>query len=111
MMAKSLSPHDPHIWFPEHAMMTAQLFNHNLEEADLLSEAVLKRNSVHVSALNVRLAILGHLGRKDEATACLARLRGFDPHVTIDKICSRSPLRPEDRIFYIEGLERSGVPR
>jgi TolB-like protein/Tfp pilus assembly protein PilF len=111
MMAQSLSPHDPHIWFPEHAMTMAQMLNRNLEEAELLSGAVLERHANHIAAVIVRLVILGHLGRKDEAKTCLARLRGFDPNVTIDKISSRVPLQPEDRIFYIEGLERSGVPR
>jgi TolB-like protein len=111
MMSLSLSPRDPHVWFAEHAMMTAQLFNRNLEEAEILSEAALERQPGYVTALNVRLAILGHLGRKDEAGFCLNRLRKFDPKITVDKISSRMPLRPEDRIFYIEGLERAGVPR
>ena len=109
MMSQSLSPRDPHIWFVEHALMTAQLFNRNLEEADMLSEAVLERNPGHVSALNVRLAILGHLARKDEASPCLALLREFDPSVTVERISSRMPIRPEDKVFYMEGLERAGV--
>jgi TolB-like protein len=111
MMSRSLSPRDPHIWFAEHAMVMAQLFNRNLEEAEMLSEALLQRHPSHVAALNSRLAILGHLGWKDEASHCLTRLRKFDPNVTVDKISSRVPLRPEDMIFYMEGLERAGVPR
>ena len=111
MMSQSLSPRDPHIFFVEHALMTAQFFNHNLEEAEMLAEVVLERNSAHASALNVRLAILGHLARKDEASHCLATLRAIDPNITVDKIVSRAPLRSEDRLFYIDGLERAGVPR
>jgi tetratricopeptide (TPR) repeat protein len=111
MMSQSLSPRDPHVWFAQHAMMTAQLFNRNLEEAEILSNAVLERHPGHVSALNSRLAVLGHLGRKEEAAHWLAELQKFDPKVTVDKISSRIPLKPEDRIFYIEGLERAGVPR
>jgi TolB-like protein len=110
MMSQSLSPRDPHIFFVEHALMTAQFFNHNLEEAEMLAEIVLERNPGHASALNVRLAILGHLTRKEEASHCLAALREIDPHVTIDRIVSRPPLRPEDRLFYIDGLRRAGVP-
>jgi TolB-like protein len=111
MMSQSLSPRDPHIWFVEHALMTAQLFNRNLEEAEMLSEAVLERNPGHVSALNIRLAILGHMKRAEDARQCLALLRKFDPNVTVERISSRIPLRLEDKIFYIEGLERAGVPR
>ena len=75
MMSRSLSPRDPHIFFVEHALMTAQFFSNNLDEAEMLAEVVLKRNPGHASALNVRLAILGHLGRKEEANHCLAMLR------------------------------------
>ena len=111
MMAQSLSPRDPHIWFAEHAVMMAQLFNRNLEEAEMLSEAVLERIPGHVATLNTRLAILGHLARQEDAHHCLARLRKFDPNITVDRIASRAPLRPEDRMFYMDGLERAGVPR
>jgi len=110
-MSQSLSPRDPHIWFVDHAVMTAQLFNRNLDEAEMLAEAVLERNPGHVSALNIRLAILGHLGRRDEAIQCLAILRRIDPNVTVESISSRIPLTPEDRGFYMEGLERAGVSR
>lgn len=111
MMSQSLSPQDPHIFLVEHALMTAQFFNHNLEEAEMLAETVLERNPGHASALNVRLAILGHLARKEEASHCLAILQEIDPNVSVDKIVSRPPLRPDDRNFYIDGLVRAGVPR
>lgn len=111
MMSQSLSPRDPHISCVEHALMTAQFFNRNLEEAEVLADVVLARDPDHVSALNVRLAILGHLGRREEAAACLAMLRQIDPNVSVETIVSRPPLRPEDRIYYIDGLERAGVPR
>lgn len=109
--AQSLSPRDPHIFFVEHAMMTAQFFNRNLEEAEMLAEVVLERNPDHVSALNVRLAILGHLGRRGEAFRCLEMLQAIVPGVTVDSIVSRAPLTPEDKSFYREGLERARVPR
>ena len=111
LMSRSLSPRDPHIFFVEHALMTAHLFSHHLEEAEMLAEVVLQRNPGHASALNVRLAILGHMGREEEASHCLAMLREIDQNVSIEKIISRPPLRPADRAFYLEGLRRAGVPR
>ena len=111
IMSRSLSPRDPHIFFVEHALMTAHFFSHHLEEAEMLAEVVLQRNPGHASALNVRLAILGHMGRKEEASQCLAMLQEIDQNVSIEKIISRPPLRPEDRAFYIDGLQRAGVPR
>jgi TolB-like protein len=67
MTSRSLSPRDPHIFFVEHALMTAQFFHRDLEESEMLAEVVLARNPGHASALNVQLAILGHLGRKEDA--------------------------------------------
>jgi hypothetical protein len=110
MMSRSLSPRDPHIFFVEHALMTAHFFSHQLEEADMLAEVVLERNPGHASALNVRLAILGHMARHEEAGNCLAMLREIDPHVSVDRIVARPPLRPDDRAYYVDGLRRAGVP-
>src|SRR5262249_26293974 len=104
------SPRDPHIFFVEHALMTAHFFSRDLEEADMLAEHVLERNQNHASALNVRLGILGHMSRHEEAEECLAMLRRIDPDVTIGKIVARAPLRPEDRAYYVDGLQRAGVP-
>lgn len=111
MISQSLSPRDPHIFFVEHALMTAQFFSRHLEEAGMLAELVLERNPGHASALNVRLAILGHMARHEEARHCLALLREIDPNVSIEKIVARPPLRNEDRAYYIDGLRRAGVPR
>lgn len=110
MTAQSLSPRDPSIFFAEHALMTAHFFNRHLEEAEMLAEVVLERNPGHRSALNIRLAVLGQLGRCEEAARCLAKLREIDPDVTIDSIVARIPLRPEDEVFYTDGLRRAGVP-
>lgn len=110
LISQSLSPRDPHIFFVQHTLMIAHFFNRNLDEAEMLADAVFDKNPSHASALNVRLAILGHMGRIDEARHCLAMLRDIDPNVSIDRIVSRPPLRPEDRAFYIEGLVRAGVP-
>jgi TolB-like protein/Tfp pilus assembly protein PilF len=110
-MSQSLSPRDPQIFFVEHQLMTAHFFNRDLDEAEMLAEVVFERNPEHASALNVRLAILGHLGRRQDASECLGLLRKISPGVSVDKIVSRAPLRPDDRAFYIEGLERAGVPR
>ncbi len=110
MMSQSLSPRDPHIFFAEHALMTAQFFRRELDEAEMLAGIVLERNPGHMSALNVRLSILGHMGRKDQADQCLAILRAANPAITISSIVARPPLRPEDREFYTDGLRLAGVP-
>ena len=108
--ARSLSPRDPYIFLVEHALMTAHFFRRHLDEAEQMSDAVMSRNPDHVSALNVHLAILGHMGRKVEARHYLALLQASQPGVTVHAIAARVPLRPNDEAFYKEGLSLAGVP-
>jgi len=109
-MAQSLSPRDPHIFTVEHALMTAHFFGRNLESADVMAEIVLARNPDHASALNVYVAILGHLGRRQEAKHFLTALQTIEPGITVSIIAARPPLRPDDLEFYKAGLIRAGVP-
>lgn len=109
-MAQSLSPRDPHIFFNEHALMLAHLFRGELEEANTVAEAVLERQPGHASALKARLAILGHLGRSDDASTDLRKLQLIEPNVTITSMASRPPFRPTDLEHYCEGLRKAGVP-
>ena len=109
-MAQALSPRDPHIFFVEHALMIAHLFRRELAEADACAEIVLDRQPDHASALRIRLAILGHLGRLDDASEHLRRLQSIEPAVTLGSILSRPPFRPEDLVYYAEGLRIAGVP-
>ncbi len=108
--AQSLSPRDPYIFLVEHALMTAHFFRRHLDEAEQMSDAVMARNSDHVSALNVHLAILGHMGRKADSRHYLGLLQASQPNITVNAIAARVPLRPDDEAFYKEGLRRAGVP-
>ena len=110
MTAQALSPRDPHLFFFEHAQMTAHFFRRQLVDAETLAEVVLARNPNHVSALNVYLAILGHMGRKAEAAYHLERLRAIDPDVSIGRIAGRVPLQAQDQAYYRKGLSCAGVP-
>lgn len=108
--ALSLSPRDPHILLVEHALMTAHMFRRHLDEAERMADAVMARSLNHISALNVQLAILGHMGRKADAQEQLSLLQALQPNVTVSAIVARAPLRPDDLAFYMEGLRRAGVP-
>lgn len=108
-MAESLSPTDPHVFVVEHAAMTARFFLGDLEIAEALASNVLERRPRHATALKVRLAILGHLGRTEDAAQCLAALRTVMQDVTVDRIIARPPLQARDRAFYVAGLRLAGV--
>ena len=109
-ISKSLSPRDPHIFFAEHAMMVAYMFNRQLQDAEILSDIVLARNPEIVSALNIRLCILGHLGRSSEAEQYLGVLQRLEPVVTVANIVSRAPFTKYDQAYYARGLMLAGVP-
>ena len=108
--AIALSPSDPHVFFAEHAAMTAQMFLGNLEAAEILAASVLERKPGHASALKVRIATLGLMNRTQEASEYLRQLRLITPNITITDILSRPPLRPRDVDIYRMGLQLAGVP-
>jgi TolB-like protein/Tfp pilus assembly protein PilF len=109
-MALSLSPRDPHVFFVEHAMMAAHMFMRELDHADALAETVLERQPDHASALRMRLAVLGHLGRQSDASDHLRRLQTIEPDVSVRGLMSRPPFRPADLAYYANGLRKAGVP-
>ena len=109
-MAQMLSPRDPHIFFVEHAIFIAHFFRKELEQADSMAEHVLERQPFHASALRVRLAVLGQLGRTKDCEPCLARLMAIEPTTTVRGILSIPPFCPTDLEYYAEGLRKAGVP-
>ena len=108
-MAESLSPTDPHVFAVEHAAMTAKFFMGDLVSADRYAASSLERRPRHATALKVRLAILGHLGRVAEADAYLDLMTSLGWEMTVDAMIARPPLREKDRAFYSEGLRLAGV--
>jgi TolB-like protein/Tfp pilus assembly protein PilF len=109
-IALSLSPQDPLIFFTEHMLTIALVFNRQLEDAETLSDTVLARNPGHASAIHMRLAVAGHLRRQMDARCWLAALQQIDPDVSVERLASRIPLKPDDKAYYTEGLRRAGVP-
>jgi TolB-like protein/Tfp pilus assembly protein PilF len=109
-IALSLSPQDPLIFFTEHLLVHTLVFSRQLEEAEALSDTVLARNPGHASAIHMRLTTAGHLGRQIDARYWLRALQEIDPDVSIEKLASRIPLKPDDKAYYLEGLRRAGVP-
>ena len=62
-------------------------------------------------ALRLKLSLCGHLGRREEASECLQRLRETFPVPTLAAVM-RDPggLSPERAAFLAEGLRRAGLP-
>ncbi len=109
-MAESLSPTDPHVFVVEHAALTAHFFLRELEVADALAASVLDRRPRHATALRVRTATLGHLGRLEEAAACLEQLKLINSGTSLKGVVRRPPLRQVDLDYYVAGLRKAGMP-
>ena len=109
-MAQALSPRDPHIFFVNHAVTFAHLFRRELHEAEAIGDFVLEQQPEHASAVKAQLAILGHLGRIEDAKPLLARLQCIEPAVSVRSIIARPPFRAADLAYYADGLQKAGVP-
>ena len=73
-------------------------------------EALLQNGGL--PALRFKLSLCGHLGRLDEAKACLHRLRELHPEPTVASVMrdvSRG-VAPEVAARMVEGLRKAGVP-
>ena len=107
--AISLSPRDPHIFFAEHALMQAHFFKRELIEADILADSVLHKQPDNLSAMMARLAILGHLDRREEGLKLVEKIRTAEPRASVAWVSARPPLQLEDREYYAEGLRKAGL--
>jgi DNA-binding SARP family transcriptional activator len=108
--AHDLSPHDPHGFFFDTALIMPHLLQGNYERAVALGRRAIKRNPGFSSSYKGHLAALGHLGALEEATAVRTRLLVLEPRFCIDDATARSPIgRLEDLQRYIEGLRRAGL--
>lgn len=109
--ARELSPHDPHGFFFDMALMMPHLLRRDFETVVELGRRALALNPALTSTYKGMLAALGHLGRTDDACAIRARLLALDPAFRIRDTVARTPLsRSEDCALYTEGLRRAGLP-
>jgi DNA-binding SARP family transcriptional activator len=109
--ARELSPHDPHGFFFDMALMMPHLLRRDFETVVELGRRALALNPALTSTYKGMLAALGHLGRADAAYATRVQLLALDSTVRIRDTVARTPLaRAEDRALYAEGLRRAGLP-
>jgi DNA-binding SARP family transcriptional activator/TolB-like protein len=108
--AQRLSPHDPHAFFFEMALMVPHLLRGAFETVVMLGRRAIELNPSFSSTYKGYLAALGHLGRDGEAAGVRARLLTLEPAFSIRNAVERSPMmRPEDLALYAEGLRRAGL--
>jgi tetratricopeptide (TPR) repeat protein len=110
--ARRLSPLDPQPWVfyggLAHAHFAAGRWGEAIEWADRALHAQPRMTAV----VGVKAAACSHLGRVEEARACVSRYRELHPGLTIGGASSplRLPLSPEFLATYFDGLRKAGLP-
>lgn len=109
--ARRLSPHDPHIFFFDMAMVMPFLLTGDYQQAARMGRRACQVHPGLSSTYKGLLAALGHLGEKREAAVLRQKLLKLEPHFSIDDAVSRSPLLlPDDLRRYVNGLRLARVP-
>jgi len=109
--AHRLSPHDPHGFFFDMALMMPHLLRRDFETVIDLGRRAIALNPALTSSYKGMLAALGHLGRRADAVPIRERLLALDPAIRIRATVERTPLlREEDKALYADGLRRAGLP-
>jgi DNA-binding SARP family transcriptional activator len=108
--AQHLSPHDPHAFFFDMALMLPHLLCGEFETVVTLGRRAIELNPSFSSTYKGYLAALGHLNRDDETARIRARLLVLEPSFSVRDAVDRSPMmRPKDLALYAEGLRRAGL--
>ncbi len=108
--ARKLSPFDPHSFFFDGALIVPLFAMGEFERVVTLGRRALAINPWMIGPKKGLLASLGRLGRREEATELLAKMRAQAPGLTLEQAMRQSPLsRAEDRRLYAEGLRLAGL--
>jgi adenylate cyclase len=106
-----LSPNDTTVWSSFVALSLAHLASGRYNEALSWANRGLGRNG-GLPALRIKLSLLGHLGRREETTDCLQRLREIYPDPTVTAVMrdEAKGMSPELAARIAEGLRKAGLP-
>jgi tetratricopeptide (TPR) repeat protein len=108
---KKLSPHHPHAFFFDTALVLIRLLRRDHDSAASIGRTVCQMNPAFCAAYKPYLAALGHLGRAQEAADVRRRLLAIDPGFSVDGFFAGSPFeRDIDRDHFAQGLRLAGLP-
>jgi nitrogen-specific signal transduction histidine kinase/TolB-like protein/CheY-like chemotaxis protein len=109
--ARRLSPHDPHGFFFDMALVMPFLLTGDYEIAAQLGRRAREAHPGFSSTYKGLLSAVGKLGLASEAATLRNALLGLEPQFSVEEAISRSPLlRQEDLERYAEGLRLAGIP-
>ena len=109
--AQRLSPHDPHSFYFDMALVMPFLLTGQYEAAARLGRRARDAHPGFSSTYKGLLAAVGHLRSAQEAAGVRKELFKLEPHFSLREARARSPLlRQKDLDCYIDGLRLAGVP-
>ena len=109
--ALKLSPRDPWLTFILANLGLAHFMLHELNEAAECQKKALDLNPTNLRALHRLAAAQAHLGQLDEARATFQGSLKLMPSANLAFIDATYPFRkPEDRVFFLDGLRKAGLP-
>ena len=109
--ARRLSPHDPHGFFFDMALVMPFLLTGDYEIAAQLARRARDAHPGLSSTYKGLLSALGKLGLTSEAATLREELFALEPQFSVQEAIIRSPLlRQEDLDRYAEGLRLAGIP-
>jgi tetratricopeptide (TPR) repeat protein len=108
--ARHLSPHDPHAFFVDMALMMPYYLKGELAQALAAGRRAIELNPAFTSTYKGYLATLGRLGSDQEARRIRARLLRLEPRFSVKSAIERSPMTQRaDLDAYAEGLRQAGL--
>jgi adenylate cyclase len=108
--AVRLSVNDPTDFTSYQALGVACFAAGRYEEAMSCADRAWGRNA-GLSALRLKLSVCGHLGRREEASECLQRLRQTHPEPTVAAVMRvHKGMSPAYVAHLAEGLRKAGLP-
>jgi len=108
---RDLAPADPLFPLWEYFYAIAYVFKGEYEKAVSIGRRAAKANPDFVNGYKPLIAALGHLGRREEASAYIDKLLALEPGFTVASFGRVYPFRnPADRERYMQGLALAGVP-
>jgi TolB-like protein/class 3 adenylate cyclase len=109
--AMRLSPFDPSMFMWQADTALAHLCASRYEDAAAWAEKALYEKPNFAYTLRVAAASHALAGHHSEAQRVMAQLCELDPLLRLSNLGDViSPLRPEDRTKYIDGLRKAGLP-
>ena len=111
-LAMRLSPLDPRLFAWQLYTALAHFFAGRYEEAASWAARSLRTEPNFLSSMRILAAGHALAGRLDEAQKAIRRLRELDPALRISNLEDVMPplQRAEDRLRYVEGLRKAGLP-